>query len=67
MDSEISNLSTADNFKLPGVLWESLAADALVLTDEQRPELDHGLARYERSASDVIPWEQVRTGVFRKQ
>ena len=37
------------------------------LTEEQRAELDYRLARYEQSPSDVIPWEQVRAGLFKKQ
>ena len=67
LQSEISNLSAAEKFELLDVLWESLEADELVLTEEQRAELDYRLARYEQSPSDVIPWEQVRTGLFRQQ
>jgi len=46
------------------VVWESLEADAVSLTDEQRAELDHRIERHERP-SDVIPWQQVSTGLFK--
>jgi putative addiction module component (TIGR02574 family) len=48
------------------VVWESLEADALSLTDAQRTELDSRLARHEQKPSDVISWEQVRAGLFKK-
>jgi putative addiction module component (TIGR02574 family) len=37
------------------------------LTDEQRAELDYRVARYQNNPSDVIPWEQVKAGLFKKQ
>jgi putative addiction module component (TIGR02574 family) len=33
----------------------------------QREELDHRLAEYQRNPDDVIPWEQVRAGLAKKQ
>lgn len=36
------------------------------LTDQQRAELDRRVARYEQNPSDVIAWEQVKAGLFRK-
>ena len=64
--SEIDRLSTAEKLDLLDALWESLEADAPPLTDEQREELDRRIAHYEQDPSDVIPWEQVRAGLFRK-
>ena len=49
------------------MLWESLESDALALTDEQRAELDYRVAKYEKNPSDVIPWEQVRADLFKRQ
>jgi putative addiction module component (TIGR02574 family) len=36
------------------------------LTDAQRAELDYRIARHEQNPSDVIPWQQVRAGLFKK-
>jgi putative addiction module component (TIGR02574 family) len=65
--NEIGNLSAAEKFELLDVLWESLEADGVSLTDTQRDELDHRLTQYERNPDEVIPWEQVRAGLFKKQ
>ena len=62
----ISGLSAAEKAELLDVVWESLEAEATSLTDEQRAELDYRIARHEQNLSDVIPWEQVRTTLFRK-
>jgi putative addiction module component (TIGR02574 family) len=67
LQSEIGSLSAAEKFELLDLLWESLESDALALTDEQRAELDHRVAKYEKNPSDVIPWEQVRAGLFKRQ
>jgi putative addiction module component (TIGR02574 family) len=67
LQDEIGSLSVAEKFELLDVLWESLEADAPELTDAQRAELDYRIARYEQNPSDVIPWEQVRAGLFKKQ
>ena len=52
--------------ELLDVVWESLEADAASLTDAQRAELDYRIERYEKTPSDVIPWEQVRARLFKK-
>jgi len=67
LQNEIGSLSAAEKFELLDVLWESLESDALALTDEQRAELDYRVAKYEENTSDVIPWEQVRAGLFKRQ
>jgi putative addiction module component (TIGR02574 family) len=64
--SQISSLSAAEKAELLDTVWESLEADALSLTDAQRAELDHRIARHEQNPSDVIPWQQVRAGLFKK-
>jgi putative addiction module component (TIGR02574 family) len=48
-------------------LWESLEANVPALTDDQRMELDYRVARYESNPTDVIPWEEVKAGLFKKQ
>jgi putative addiction module component (TIGR02574 family) len=65
--SEISNLSAAEKFELLDELWESLEADELTLSDAQRDELEHRIGLYQRNPDEVIPWEQVRAGLFKKQ
>jgi putative addiction module component (TIGR02574 family) len=64
--SQINNLSPAEKAELLDSVWESLEADAASLTDAQRAELDYRIARHEQNPSDVVPWQQVRAGLFRK-
>jgi putative addiction module component (TIGR02574 family) len=64
--NQISGLSAAEKVELLDAVWESLEADALPLTDAQRDEFDHRIARHERNPSDVVPWEQVRSDLFKK-
>jgi putative addiction module component (TIGR02574 family) len=67
LQAEIGSLSAAEKFELLDVLWESLEADPPALTEDQRAELDHRVTRYQQNPSDVISWEQVRAGLFKKQ
>ena len=67
IQNEIGNLSAAEKFDLLDALWESLEADELALTDGQRDELDYRVGQYERNPDEVIPWEQVRARLFKKQ
>ncbi len=64
--SQINNLSPAEKAELLDVVWESLEADAVTLTDAQRGELEYRISRHEQNPSDVIPWQQVRAGLFKK-
>jgi putative addiction module component (TIGR02574 family) len=64
--SRIEGLSPAEKIELLDVLWESLEADEVPLTEAQRAELDYRIAQLEQNPSDVIPWEQVRSGLFKK-
>jgi putative addiction module component (TIGR02574 family) len=52
---KIENLSSSQKAELMEVVWESLEADALSLTDAQRAELDHRIERHEQNPSDVTP------------
>jgi len=63
--SQINSLSAAEKAELLDTLWESLEADSASLADAQRAELDHRIDRHEQNPSDVIPWQQVRAGLFR--
>jgi putative addiction module component (TIGR02574 family) len=48
------------------LLWESLETENVPLSEAQRAELDYRIARHEQNPSDVVPWEQVRAGLFKK-
>jgi len=64
--SQINILSAAEKAELLDTVWESLEADSASLTDAQRAELDYRIARHEQNPSEVIPWQQVRAGLFKK-
>ena len=64
--SQIKSLSPAERAELLDTVWESLAAESASLTDSQRAELDFRIARHEQNQTDVIPWQQVRAGLFKK-
>jgi putative addiction module component (TIGR02574 family) len=64
--SQIKGLSTDEKVELLDAVWESLEMDAMSLTEAQRAELDYRIARHEQNPSDVVPWEQVRAGLFKK-
>lgn len=64
--SQLDSLSAAEKVELLDAVWESLEADAQSLTDAQRAELDSRLARSEKNPSDVVLWETVRAGLFKK-
>jgi putative addiction module component (TIGR02574 family) len=63
---QIDSLSAAEKIELLDALWESLETDVMPLTEVQRAELDYRIARHEQNPSDVISWEQVRAGLFKK-
>ena len=64
---QIANLTAAEKAELLDEVWESLEADALTLSDEQRDELDARIERLEKNPSDVVPWAQVRSELFKQQ
>ena len=63
---QINSLSAAEKAELLDTVWESLEADAVSPTDAQRAELDYRIARHDQNPSDVIPWQQVKAGLFKK-
>jgi len=64
--SQINSLSPAEKADLLDTVWESLEADSASLTDAQRVELDYRITRHEQNPSEVIPWQRVRAGLFKK-
>jgi putative addiction module component (TIGR02574 family) len=63
---QIDTLPAAEKADLLDFVWESLEADALSLTDAQRAELDYRMARHQQNPGDVVPWERVKAGLFKK-
>ena len=64
--NQIDSLSLAEKAELLDAVWESLEAEAQSLTEAQRAELDYRIGRHEQNPSNVIPWQQVRAGLFKK-
>jgi putative addiction module component (TIGR02574 family) len=64
--NQINSLSAAEKAELLDTVWESLEGDSESLTDAQRAELDYRIARHEQNPSDVLPWQQVKAGLFKK-
>jgi putative addiction module component (TIGR02574 family) len=65
--NQIDSLSVAEKIELLDLLLsESLEIETASLSEAQRAELDFRIARHEQNPSDVIPWEQVRAGPFKK-
>ncbi len=60
--NELLKLSVSERIQLAEDLWDSIAAepDALPLTDAQRAEIEHRLAKHDRDPESAIPWEEVR-------
>ena len=63
--TQIEALTAAEKAELLDALWESLETGAPDFTDEQRAELDLRMARYAQDPSDVVPWEQVKSELFK--
>ena len=64
--SQLASLSAAEKAELLDAVWESLEADAQLLTEAQKAELDSRIARHAQNPSDVISWEKVRSELFKK-
>jgi putative addiction module component (TIGR02574 family) len=59
---QIANLTAAEKAELLDEVWQSLkAADR-----RQRAELDSRIERLEQNPAAVIPWEKVRSDLFKK-
>ena len=62
MLSDITCLSISERIQLVEDIWDSIAADsgALLLTQDQRDELDRRLQAYHDRPEDGSTWEQVK-------
>jgi len=59
---DLFKLPAAERLALLEELWDSLSEDdeALVLTDEQRADLERRLAEADADPTGAAPWEEVR-------
>ena len=62
--NQIESLTPSEKTRLLDVVWASLEADAVLLTEEQRAELDRRSERLHKNPDNVIPWEQVKADLF---
>lgn len=60
--SDLLKLSEAERIQLAQDLWDSIptATEALLLTQEQRQELERRMADHERDPATAISWEEAR-------
>jgi putative addiction module component (TIGR02574 family) len=63
--ARVSSLSPADRLELIGVVWETLSADDLPVTDAERALFDARLADMERRPDDQSPWPEVKARLER--
>ncbi len=62
---KIVSLKPADRLELIGVVWDSLSANDLPVTDAERALLDARLADMESNPDDQSPWSDVKTRLER--
>jgi putative addiction module component (TIGR02574 family) len=64
--ADVLQLSVAERIQLAEDIWESVAAapEPLVLTAEQRAELERRLADYHENPNDGTPWEIVKERIL---
>ena len=59
---DILNLSISERIQLVEDIWDSIVEfpEAVILTDDQKRELDNRLESYRRDPNEGSPWEEVR-------
>jgi len=62
---KIVSLEPADRLELIGVVWDSLSANDLPVTDAERALLDARLADLEANPDDQSPWSDVKSRLER--
>ena len=56
----IDHLSADDRLALLQEIWDSIAPEAVPLTEAQETELDRRLVDHLANPGDVVPWEEVK-------
>jgi putative addiction module component (TIGR02574 family) len=64
----ILNLSISERIQLVEDIWDSIVElpEAVVLTDDQKKELDNRLDAYHLDPNEGSPWEQVRQRIQKR-
>jgi len=59
---QIQSLPVTDRLKLVQAVWDGIEQEngELVLTDEQKAELDRRLEQHHQNPASGIPWEEIR-------
>jgi putative addiction module component (TIGR02574 family) len=65
---DILNLSISERIQLVEDIWDSIVEmpEAVVLTDDQKRELDHRLDAYHKNPNQGSPWEEVRERIQKR-
>jgi len=63
--AKVSSLSPAHRLELIGVVWDTLSADDLPVTEAERALLDARLADMDRNPDDQSPWPEVKARLER--
>jgi len=64
------SLPISERIELVEEIWDSIAEETTMpfsMTDEERAELDRRYAAHLAKPSSSIPWEEVRTAMFKGQ
>ena len=64
---EFLNLSVAERIQLAEDIWDSIATEnpaALILTSEQRQEIQQRIQAHDLNPGSAISWEQIRSELF---
>ena len=69
IQTNIRNLSLSERIQLVEDIWDSIAEapEAIVVTDEQKAELDRRLNAYRRHPDEGSPGETVRERITSKR
>jgi len=62
IETNVLSLSVSERIQLVGDIWDTIAQvpEKVVLTDEQKTELDYRLDAYHKNPEDGSPWEMVK-------
>lgn len=65
---DILNLSVSERIQLVEDIWDSIVEipEAVILTDDQKRELDNRLDAYHKNPAEGSPWEEVRERIQKR-
>ena len=65
---DILNLSVSERIQLVEDIWDSIVEipEAVILTDDQKMDLDNRLDAYHRKSTESSPWEEVRERIQKR-